>query len=61
MKDDYSQEQIAEAKKILAKTHGSKGGRSGWDKLSEEEKKERIKKLNEARRAFLTLIIGKPT
>lgn len=46
----YTQEEIEKAKHIRAVVNGSKGGKSGWNKLSQKQKDERISKMISSRK-----------
>lgn len=59
MKKHFTKQQIDEAKSILATVYGSKGGKGWWNSLTEEQRKERIQKLVEARRKKQNVAIEK--
>lgn len=48
---EYTEEQLAEARRIVASENGKKHGNSWWLKLSESERQERIRHMNAARLA----------
>lgn len=46
---EITEQQLAEARKIVARANGLKGGRLWWDSLTEEARSERIQKMVENR------------